>query len=568
MVTDSDTAFFAFVGNYLTVDDYVPEDLMPGGLQNSIDQLAASGPINSHLRNIVAINELSKRCEGLAHLTNEFREALDARLKLRFDAAMRAPTGGLGRFLLAPQPLLYAIRWLLGRDPKPATEGVPDANIFESVLLVHALAATLDSSNGIDESESEDEQKRLTLALMNLGSLNHDEDVYSSIDRTVRLWYDYGYLAAEWFDVDAAELFQDVTGADVKDVLAIGFCLYAFMENWEMGKPLLLNRVSPTMPKDLVDRVLPLIARNLADHQGSLGEPVSPFDFLAVEAHPVVAEPEGLLVLDKDVLWALCTSGLYWLAHDGIKDKRGKKQRHQWTIAYAKMVENMVEDGLRPLAPPVLDGSKSLYTEEDLERAYGQVSRCDLVIDFGDVFLLVEIVSGQLTVQTRVHSDLEKLETDFDKLVFEKCKQLDSTARKLLEDESLLTGVAKGTRSPRIIPALVIGGGFGVNPLSIFHVRERLKVRQLLDNVRIAHLCILDLSDVEILEALGERGHSPSRLLDGWQSSDLYGAPLRNHLILEGLLVDNPRPARMSATIDATYAEIKSRLGIPVNPDS
>ncbi len=266
-----------------------------------------------------------------------------------------------------------------------------------------------------------------------------------------------------------------MTGADVEDVLAIGFALYAFMQSWQKGQPLLLSRaILPGTPEDLPARVLPLIARDLVDQQGELGLPSSPFDFLALESHPVVAEPSGLLVLDKDMLWARCTSGLYWLAHDRIKEQRGEAERHLWTMAFAKMVETMVEDELRPLAPPLLDGSTSFYTEEDLERAYGAVLRCDVVIDLGDATLLVEIVSGQLTVQTRVHADLEKLESDFDRLVLGKCKQLDSTARNLFEDEEPLTGVARGRRTPRIIPALVVGGGFAVNSLSLSYIRTRL----------------------------------------------------------------------------------------------
>ncbi len=69
-----------------------------------------------------------------------------------------------------------------------------------------------------------------------------------------------------------------------------------------------------------------------------------------------------------------------------------------------------------------------------------------------------------------------------------------------------------------------------------------------------------------MLEALGERGHSPAQLLDGWQSSDLDVVPLHNYLFREGLLADNPRPARMSGTVDAAFAEIMSRLGMPGEP--
>ncbi len=188
VVAATDPAHFAFMGTYVTLGEYFPDDLLPGGVAVFVDGLAARGPGNSHLHNIVAINELSKRDGELVDLTREFQGALEPRVRERFDAAMREPTGGLGRQLLAPQPLLHAIRWLLARDPNPATDAIPNTNIGESIVLVHALAATLEANDDAEDVDSVESTKRLMLALMNLGALNDTGDLFSSIDRTIRLW--------------------------------------------------------------------------------------------------------------------------------------------------------------------------------------------------------------------------------------------------------------------------------------------------------------------------------------------------------------------------------------------
>ena len=153
--------------------------------------------------------------------------------------------------------------------------------------------------------------------------------------------------------------------------------------------------------------------------------------------------------------------------------------------------------------------------------------------------------------------------------MFDKCRQLDSMATALLKDEEPLTGVPHGKRHARIVPALVVGGGIPLNPLVRTHIRECLQERGLLDHPLIEPLAILDLEDVELLEAAGERGMNPSDILVGWQASELSGLPLNNYMLREGTLVPPARPARMEETVSSTFEEVVSRLGLrpPADPE-
>jgi hypothetical protein len=81
------------------------------------------------------------------------------------------------------------------------------------------------------------------------------------------------------------------------------------------------------------------------------------------------------------------------------EEKIGKVEANVWSQAYSEMIEMLAEDSLRVMAPPLLGGSTTIYTEEDLERAYGAgVRRSDVAIDFSPTMCLFEI-------QKLVHSN-------------------------------------------------------------------------------------------------------------------------------------------------------------------
>ena len=133
---------------------------------------------------------------------------------------------------------------------------------------------------------------------------------------------------------------------------------------------------------------------------------------------------------------------------------------------------------------------------------------------------------------------------------------------------SPLTSVPAGTRRLSIVPTLVVGGGFLPNMLSYQYIRHRLDELQLLQDPRIEPLAILDLEDVEVLEGLGERGHSPIDVLVGWQRSEHRDLPLTNYLIREGMLRDGARPSRTESTVAAAFEEIFHRLGMAPSPET
>lgn len=541
-----------FMGTYVTLSDYNPT---PGPYD--IPAFAETQRRESLLIALVAINRASQSEQTYDDLVEGFKRSLEVDARGRLEAALRMPSGGMGHMLLAPHPMLLAIRWVIGNAPK--SEPLDDrTNVAKAVLFVHAIADNIRdfSTENLNTSQT---LLILMLVMMNLGTISASDDINSSIDRTTRLWNEYGELARERLGSSARELLFAATGLEAEDFLALGFALYTHASLWKPGEPVALNRaIHPSMPTALLEKGLSILSMPLADCFEAVGPARSDFDLLALESRPVLEVKEGLLVVDAGLLWRRCTSGLFWAVHDWLRD-RSQDEAASFREAYGAMVEAMVEDSLRSIAPVDLGTQRTFFTEEDLAAAYGQVSRCDAVIDFGTEILLIEVVSGQLTVPTRVKGDLDQLEKDFKKLVLLKCEQLDNTARLLFADEEPLTGVPHRTRSLTCIPVLVVGGGFPLNALSTGYVESRLAAQGLLTDPRIQPLCIVDLEDIDHLEGLSERGLSAPTLLTDWRASDIGSLPLNNYLRRYHPGQER-RPSRMSS-VDATYDEIKRRLG-------
>ncbi|QQS25361.1 MAG: hypothetical protein IPM43_02995 [Actinomycetota bacterium] len=560
-VPSAEPAFHAFVGTYVTLEEYLP---------GFADRLDLEGAADEHrrpslIRATVAVNRIIGNAERRTELTAGFSSALAPDVRDRFQASMNANTGGLGRLIVAPQPVLLSLRWLIGVPPR--AEPLDDKTTpLHATLFVHLAGVKLFSRKSIDDSEPELANRRMMLALMNLGALGSQEDVYASMDRTIRLWREFGLHTVRDLGAPAADLFERFVGVEIEDALAIGFALMAHVTTWEPRKPVQLKRsIDPAVPDDIRDRCYAFLVQELEESLGTLGPPVSEFDLLAVESRPVLGVEGGVIVLDEQMLWRRCTSGLFWNVHDALK-QRSECEAESFRTAFGSMVEELVETSLRRLAPIDLAGGSNYYTEGDLKSAYGpRVPRCDAIVDVGGALLFVEVVSGRLSVQARVFADLAKLETDFDRLVIGKCRQIDGAMMCFLEDEEPLTRIARRGHVPVLVPVLVVGGGFPVNPLSYQYIRERLRQEGFFTDACISGLCLLDLEDVDEIEGLHEHGYDVARLLQEWQASELQDVPLNNYLLSIGISGDVRRPARIRESVDATFRDVVRRLGF--DPD-
>jgi hypothetical protein len=552
-----------YAGSYLTLSEYFDYPVAPGAESPTPELLVSAAAAAQDPRTMlvatVLLGRLGADTEKLAKLTEEFKMFLKPELGARFDQAMADE----GKRLFSRQPILATLKYLLTHDLEDhRNTALP---LVSATILCHAIADTLGSDPESGEQLMPDRPASLVMEMVRSAKLGEGDDMYSAIDRTVRLWRDYGdRIKRHPLRRSPIELLREATGIDLEDIIGLGFGLIAAAQSWEPGGD---PWASPTMglgiDADTIERFVQFVTADPAQLRDALGKSASPYGFLALEQNPVLRDEPGLLVLDEAFLWNRVTSGLYWVVHDHEKSL-GEELRHRWTQAFAEMIEYMARDQLRVMSPPVLGsaGGTTFFTEDELAAAYGRRKRCDAAIYFGSHFLAAEIVSGQLSVETRIEGRTSQFRADTERLVIKKCRQLDEASQSVLEGERKLTGFPP-TPGLRILPMLVVGGGYPVNPLTIEYVGHILAEEKLLQDPRMESLAIVDLGELEVLEGLSERGHAITDVLIKWQKSSIATLPLRNFLLREFGAGPDVRPTRMKPRVDATFQEIIRRLKIP-----
>lgn len=559
------TAPINFIHLYVSLDDYIPLEETPDGTpESAIREILDSYDRRSLLLALAVLNRQCDRQEDLERLTGYYRSVLTEAPRRRLDAAMSRREGSAGKpRIVARQCVLAAMKELLRH---PLEDGVSreEPEVSHAIMLTHAFGAAF----GLEEEHAEEEicgvPAHMLMYLVRNAALYREDDAYAAMDRTVRLWREFGpKVRRVKLRAKPAELLREATGLELEDLLAMGFAAWANEHMWSPKRPLLLSRNFGAMPEDRVELFLSTVAASPEEYRITLRGSDSQFDFLAFEQKPIMELENGLLVLDGRLLWQRFTSGLYWLVHDHEKFTRGSEgDRHLWTQGYGEMVEEVVKDQIRATAPTLLGAKreKGFYDDEDFERAYGEgVSRPDAAVDLGHHLLLFEVQSGQLSTPTRVQGDPKSFERDTERLVLKKCRQLDSAARAVLSDPRALIESASRP-GMRLLPFVVVGGGYPGEAVSGGCIEELLAEEGLLDLDGVGKLGILSPAELEILEGLFESGEDLTTLLVEWKSSGLRNVSLWNFLAGKFRNHSRFRPARMAARVEATFDDLESRL--------
>jgi hypothetical protein len=171
-------------------------------------------------------------------------------------------------------------------------------------------------------------------------------------------------------------------------------------------------------------------------------------------------------------------------------------------------------------------------------------------VDFGSEVILAEVVAGTVKLATREQAHVTSFREDTERLVLGKARQLYTTAANLLRDpqpaNSPLPAAAR-----QILPIVVQGGQFPVNPLAIYYVREQLTAEGLPPAGPIEPLTILDLEELEGCQALQQRrGTALSQLLDAWRRSQYGDVAFRNYLAYEYGGQEIGRPQDVQAALE------------------
>lgn len=559
---------------YVSLDEYVELKEPPGGVGPS--EAAVAAILDTYdrrqlLAQLAYLSRVNDRPTDLPGVTAYYRRAL-GRFGPALDAAL-ASTDHEVR-VVTRQQVLLATRELLRR---PLMDGVRRESpvLATGILLTHAAGSMRDKIAARDTGkEICGFPAHLLLELARNATLYEQDDASEMIARTWTLWREHSPGVQKLRELGATprELLREATGLELEDLMAICFAAYGHLVGTREGGPVLMNPdyfTKAAMTEEQEQAALQVLTSTPDEIRERLQRTVGEYDFLPFQSKPILRTDDGFLILDSRFLLDKFTiRGLYWIVHDYLKyHLRDEERRGRWSEAHAKMVENMVEEQLRSVAPGLPKSpDRAFYGEEEIADSYTQKDGdkvCDAAVDYGDRILLFEVVDRQLTHGTRVEGRASAFEKDTTLAVVDKCRQLDAIAKAVLADPSALTG-----RPPvpgmRVVPVLVVAGGYPSDPVSRGYAEKRLEKEGLLDNPRIDKLGIVDLGEVEMLEALAKTHHDLAKVITDWKHSDNRNFALRNFLI-ERYGGQTLRSERTQRRIEEVGDALTTRVGRPMN---
>lgn len=583
---ESSSWFDRYVKQYLTSADYfaplvaagLPAD--PAPLTNSLLLLH---PREVYLSVLTALNHAAHHPELADVYRGRFLARLTPAMADHVSRVLDGKVDGNERALLARQPVLRAMRTVLtfrrpeGAPPPESMRGLAPGMDPElsGMLLVHLTAAQLQSQRTAGEPMLWGLPESLAMEMVANGLFHGGEQPDVLLARTRLLWETYGsQIDLERLKVRARplDLLREATDLDFDDIAALTFAYHGYIRAHRPGMLSGVNAFAGIpVSRETVETYLAAFASTVDELAGKLGASPGAWQMLPIQERPLLRVGEALLVLDEQYLIERATQGLYWFVHEHERGLDGKRGWTRWNTAYASMVERRVEDQLRRMAPLLLGGGRAFFTEENLQAAFPRKKNADVGIDYGDLVLLAEVVTTQVSRAARENADVIAYRKDIDKFFVKKARQLDETAATLLRDPQP-AGSPLGKPARRILPVDVRGGQFPVNPVTREHIDAALKKAGVLNyrrvDVPVFPFAPVDLGELEMCETLHEtHGRSLPDLIRQWQASDDYArSSFRNFLIKAHGEEAFPRPADMRAALAKTLSLIAARLGTSWTP--
>jgi hypothetical protein len=433
------------------------------------------------------------------------------------------------------------------------------------VLLVHLAADALTQERRDDEPRFCGTAESLAMEMIANNLFNDRDDNGDLLGRYRLLWVHYGSRLKRFTPRrPPAEMLLEATGISFDDLTALGFAYWAHIRSCGPGDQVKLNAmIKPgiTVGTAAIEAFLDLFSSTPASLAAALRDCPKPWQMLPIQDRPLLRLGDDVVVLDERYLVERVTRGLYWLVHDYEKSAYGDKARNRWTQAYSEMIETRVEDQLRQMAPQLIGGQRAFFTEEDLQAAFPGDRNIDAGADFGGDVVLAEVVAGTVKLATREQADVTSFREDAERIVLGKARQLYVSAADLLRDPQPANSPLP-VPAVRILPVVVCGGQFPVNPLTTGYIREQLAAEGLPPRGHIDPLILLDLEELEGCQALHQRrGTTLVELLDAWRRSQYGGVAFRNYLAYEYGGQEIGRPGDVQAALAESFEIIQQRLG-------
>lgn len=545
------------VGTYITATEVFGGPLSGDELSSLLDGLSAKGIVRA--------------CAALLDAHEQDAAGLDLRLAghvLEEDARERALNllSGRERRFITPQLALLASAAALLIHPWE----VPNGSSAQVSDVVASALLHLHMGDLAGRAEDPDE----TVLFGNVGSglalevvanqmFNSSTNLGSDIARHERLWH---HLAAEVAQdrglPDLRVVFEDATGIPLDVFEAVGFGLFAAREKAPLV-PKSWFRDTEIAP-DHLDAVLSRTAYSPPELAARLADDLDA-DFSAnrwrldgFSERPILDfDDESWLIHSPQLLVDRFFSGLaFWDAYFHASGADQPQVRNAWSF----ITEQYGQEVLESIAPAA--AGQRVWREAEIQAAYGtqRQRNADAVIEYSDAWVVIDFSSRMASRALAQARNVEALEEEIEILIGHKAGQLDATIAALLQDESRLTG-RPSIEGRRFHPVVVVHSKWPVNPVTYELARLKAQDERHLQGPTVAPLTILTIEELEIVEAVQERGGPDfASLLQRHSQGSLHRTGMKDHVLLVEQL-DVGRPRRMEGLLQSSSRRVIDAFG-------
>jgi hypothetical protein len=290
------------------------------------------------------------------------------------------------------------------------------------------------------------------------------------------------------------------------------------------------------------------------------------WDHTAFERKPFLRDPAGnLRLISPRALVSWMTRGIHYRAL-AAADRRAHPRKKDATMSliFLSYAGDLGEEAVRRLVAAshdtqVRQGVVRQHGENDYRIAKRRFQAPDIVLDYGDDVIAIEVFSGRISRDARTRLDAELLRKALKKATTRKLAELNARIDHLLGGQLNYDGLELA-RVKRVWPIVVLAGDPILQTPALWHYVQDTAPEAFSRDARVQRPLIFDLDDLEPLLALVEGdGHTLPELLARLAASPYASLPPRNwvHATFGGVPC---RPAYVNAQIQAAMRLTGSAL--------
>lgn len=277
----------------------------------------------------------------------------------------------------------------------------------------------------------------------------------------------------------------------------------------------------------VLDKMLTRLSRPLADVRDAIaakeiGELDLEWNFDTMEQYPLIEMENGTyLALEPAHLVRRCMG---WSPIYDLNQR--KRDEHSMAMTSEACAFEVLESVYEPRSPLL---SRRLFNEAELKALAPTARGADAAVDFGSSFAVIEITARRVP-RAVVHGKSTAALDELFEMVLDELEQVAGTATALQSERHQLTGVP-AAGGVRVYPIVLMVEGFPTNPITLSEIRATARNRGIFEGMPIAPIEIIDLVELDMVEAVTEAG-GPSlpELLDAKENSNFRYDSLRNYL--------------------------------------